>query len=522
MMDIDFLQAFAQANNFDLTTPLSNRQVTNLAEHWLPRVFFHEKEKYHPIGLDEVIEMVEEYFSELPAESKETWRVRRWVREGSAAVSKLFDPPLVTVPTGVANASPSGGSTPRIVETVRVISDEVPVQEAFEDPDVSDDARVTHGATDRRSAQFFGSVVTISGGPNPAPDDPLVPRAVGEDGRPRLSVMVSYKNLLETLEYNLLTQADDDYPPDALRTGFDVESLLISEASSSVQMSVEARRDLLRSLIAAHKNNEPRPQLPTGVKLNEGAWDALTRYSFLEYYLFYAYNDFDRYQETLFENEHEGDDEGFCLVFDRNVINAAFLSPDPDTLLTVPPHSIITSVHEEFQDADEYRLIPTPATPAASPEELKEQLDLTVWVAGGSHATYLSQGTHPLVDFGDFLGWINENAPWLWLAPVLVLNLAIIYLMLEHYFDTEDFTSDDGIHTGSQPPQNGAPDPTFASSRIVVLPMSNGDHIYQDRSLLRLAAFPGPWGAHDGFIDKSPPFIPKTGRYFRKLLRYVG
>ena len=59
---------------------------------------------------------------------------------------------------------------------------------------------------------------------------------------------------------------------------------------------------------------------------NKDAWDALTRYVFIEYDLFYAYNDFDRYQTTPFENEHEGDDEGFCLVFERNALEAAAAS----------------------------------------------------------------------------------------------------------------------------------------------------------------------------------------------------
>ena len=43
----------------------------------------------------------------------------------------------------------------------------------------------------------------------------------------------------------------------------------------------------------------------------------MTRFAFLEYYFFYAYNDFERYQTAIFDNEHEGDDEGCCLVFDR-------------------------------------------------------------------------------------------------------------------------------------------------------------------------------------------------------------
>jgi hypothetical protein len=55
---------------------------------------------------------------------------------------------------------------------------------------------------------------------------------------------------------------------------------------------------------------------------------------------------------------------------------------------------------------------------------------------------------------------------------------------------------------------------------VLVLPMSAGNHIYQPRheDLQALRTFAGKWGGHDGFVDKSPPFAPKTGRYFRKLI----
>jgi hypothetical protein len=519
-MDIPALQAFAQANGLDLTSPMSNGQVTRLARHWLPEIHFHWKEKYHPISLEEAIAMVEELFGTFPEEAKDSWRVSQWVREGSQAVRRLFDPPLVTVPSGTADPV---GTTPTAsddhpIPTVRVISDEVPVRQAVEDAAVDAGARITHGASDSRSEQFFGSTVTTTGAIHPAPGDPLVPRAADDDV-PQITVMAVYKNLLETLEYNLLTQAEDAYPPDALRTGFDIEGLIIQ---SALPMSTAQRRDVLLSMIAAHKAGNPLPSLPPGVTFDRLAWDTLTRYAFLEYYLFYAYNDFERYQTAIFDNEHEGDDEGFCLVFDRNIINIAASSADPDTLLTVPPYSIITSVHEEWQGGDEFRFIPTPTIPAESPESLREQLDLQVWVAGGSHATYLSEGTHDLVDFQDYTSWVDENAPWLWLVPggaALILSIAITLHIIEHFVDTEDFTSDDGIHTGPERPEVG--DPTAVRNRVTSLPMSAGDHIYQDRDLLRLAAFPGFWGGSNGFVDKSPPFIQKTGRYFRKLLRQL-
>ena len=43
-------------------------------------------------------------------------------------------------------------------------------------------------------------------------------------------------------------------------------------------------------------------------------------------------------------------------------------------------------------------------------------------------------------------------------------------------------------------------------------------YLRRHEELLALRAYAGKWGGHDGTVDKSPPFAPKTGRYFRKLL----
>jgi hypothetical protein len=53
MADIAKLQEFASNNNFGLTSPLTHAQVVALAEHWFPEMRFFEKEKFHPISLDE-------------------------------------------------------------------------------------------------------------------------------------------------------------------------------------------------------------------------------------------------------------------------------------------------------------------------------------------------------------------------------------------------------------------------------------------------------------------------------------
>jgi len=98
------------------------------------------------------------------------------------------------------------------------------------------------------------------------------------------------------------------------------------------------------------------------------------------------------------------------------------------------------------------------------------------------------------------------------------LPFAIILAIIEHFVDTEDFTSEDGLHGGPGGPNSG--DPARVATNVQVMPMSADNHIYMpgNEPTLRLRAFAGKWGGHDGTVDKSPPFTPKTGRYFRKLL----
>ena len=107
---------------------------------------------------------------------------------------------------------------------------------------------------------------------------------------------------------------------------------------------------------------------------------------------------------------------------------------------------------------------------------------------------------------------------WLFLSPATVLALAVLYLIVEHFTDTEDFVSDEGVQTG---PEADPADPRTVDHQIVAVPMSGDINVYQDRDLLTLKAFPGFWGGHDGAIDSSPKYIPKTGRFFRKLLKDV-
>jgi hypothetical protein len=440
------LQDFAASQGFNLTNPLDHEQVVRLAENWLPRVFFYEEEKFHPISLDEVVSMVENLFDQLPASAQDEWRVSKLVRTAANTGDgelRAFDPPVVYIPDGFVEVEGSA------IPAVRVLNDGSSTEEALEHPDVDDDAVITHGASFRRSNQFFGATQTLSGGAVASAGDPFRPRKttviVDENGdeieKGLVTVIASFKNLLETLKYELAVEEEDNYPPDALRGGFDIAALLINRVDPQAPiLLLDTRRRVLRDIIAAHEAGESLSTaleaLPSGYELNELAWEAVTRFAFLEYDFFYAYNDFERVQTTPFDNEHEGDDEGCCLVFDRNVINLAVAGGAPDSLLRAVPNSIITSVHEEKQDADKFRFIPPPIPSPNEPDRLPRQdIDLDVYVAWGSHATYLTPGDHDLVDFGDAFAVIKENflaflVAMLLLTPEVVLTLAIILAII--------------------------------------------------------------------------------------------
>jgi hypothetical protein len=304
-----------------------------------------------------------------------------------------------------------------------------------------------------------------------------------------------------------------------MRHGFDIVGrLLRPEMPNPPILTPEAQRAFLLAAIRKHEAGEQLPDPPAGWRLDRVAWNAVTRYAFLEYYFFYAYNDFERYQTAIFDNEHEGDDEGCCLVFDRAVLNTA-VAGGAEALIRAVPTAIITSVHEEYQDADIIRFVPPPIIGPGEPvPPARDVVDFTVYVAGGSHATYLTPGNHDLVDFQDTWSYVAENAPLLLILAPLVLVIAIILAILEHFIDTEDFTSDEGVHGG--PDEVVGEDPLRVASEVLTLPMSADNHIYQPRheDLLALRAYAGKWGGHDGIVDKSPPFAPKTARYFRKLL----
>ena len=526
MADLEELQRFAAEHGFGLTAPLTNQQVVELAETWLPEMRFHWKERFFPVRLDDIFTMVEDEFATFDPVDRNAFRVTKLVRDGAAGISRAFDPPVIHVPDGFVFVP---GQVNQVRPVVRVLNDGTPARDALRLAEVAGSTVVTHGASFGRSGKFFGPRSTVGGNGNSTPGDPFLPRASEPDLssptglRPRVTVMAQLLNLLELFKYELTvaeehSRSDYNYPPDGLRSAF-FPDLLRKDSSQSQPLVAAEQRAFLLKLIAAHEAGEQDPEPPPGWRVDRVAWNAVKRFAFLEYSFFYAYNDFERYQTAIFDNEHEGDDEGCCLVFDRNALNVGATSSDLTSLLKVAPFAVITSVHEEYQDADLLKFIDPPLPDPGNPGQLaRDAIDFTVFVAGGSHASYLTPGTHDLVDFQDYWSWIDENAPAALVLAPIILPITIILAIIEHFVDTEDFTSEDGLHGGPGGPNSA--DPARVATNVQVMPMSADNHIYMpsNEPTLRLRAFAGKWGGHDGTVDKSPPFTPKTGRYFRKLL----
>lgn len=158
--------------------------------------------------------------------------------------------------------------------------------------------------------------------------------------------------------------------------------------------------------------------------------------------------------------------------------------------------------------------------------------DLVVYVAPGSHATYLSAGAHDVLDWEDILtDWPGQIGGWKKVVVALVYPLVFPFLLIaaitEHFVDAEDETSDNGIRTGPTTPVGG----TSFAHELIVTPLSSiagGLNLYQagfnppanglDPSELARRAYRGKWGAHDKTADHSSPWETKPARYFRKFV----
>lgn len=519
MANLKKLQEFAEKNNFDLTAPLKHSQILQLAGYWMPEMRFYYEEQFHPISLDEFISII----SSNPDSQNPEFRVP--IITGIVELQPPYSPysrydnivgyhrPTTNWQFVFSSFSPPVVYQPGDAPSFKsiVLNEDISILEALEHPYVNDDTILTNGDFDTYS-HFFASQDKLQADYLPAaPENPYLPRAKSTDKTPLITIYAQYKNLLDVLEFDLKAEEARDqnsptyfpeYPLDALRGGFIITDLL----HSGELTTWDVRRQCLLNMIAAYKAGEDiMTVIPEGWKLNDKSWTAITSYAFLEYYFFYAYDDYFRYNLwPILGNKHEGDDEGCCFVFDRKVVENAAKSSDPNALMHVCPHSIITLVHRESDNTDEMKFIPTHTKESDDPRKVVQAV---VYIAAGSHATFLTEGIHDNITFD------STEQYWPWIAVIAAAGLMPIAAILAAIFscaygNPEDKTSDDGVRIVPEASEY----PGTVDHSIIVVPMSGDNHIYktEHEDLLRLVSYPGQWG--------ESTFKPKTRRYFNRLL----
>jgi glycerophosphoryl diester phosphodiesterase len=502
----DLLKALVSSYKFGVTDPLTHDEVKELAHEWMPEIRFHEEENFHCISLGEFLKFRNGPGSRPYGDLLVITDHPRFTRGDPSPVffqshdwKSSVDPgaPEVTTRSYVSNIS-----------------------ELYHIP--SRDPTNRDWSPYGRALEYFGSKDNNNG--------VQLPRVTP------MTTIAEYRDLRQTLFFNVQAQIDamdGKFPADD--TGELLDAIqgpplfVLVKDKGKRRKHLRQLHDLIKEvdssnqpwLTATSREKAILGELIADGVITESEWRVMRDFAFLEYYLVYAYNDISKQHPNLlakiFGGDHEGDIEGFAVVFDRREVAQIEQVANRDRFLKtqLKPHFLVNSAHEPWQGWDRYRML------FGTRDQVKN--GLKVWVMAGSHATVLKPGSYDNLEGVDQTivggGIIAAVAG----APAYAVPVAILMLLIEHFVSPDEETSDNGVHAISPSQPLLAGDPIRIRSKVLTTPLSRDRNIYQDLwqpdrteidVTLAERSFPGAWG-FDG-----PRWINKTWRFIRRLAEH--
>ena len=490
---------------FGLTGKLNHEEVKELVSKWFPKnIHFHEEELYHSLSLADYLKYSREHSSPVHGTNLEL--------------------PLVVCKRGI-----HGVITRTTITDIATETNEFG-EEAYEERDLLEDEKAKICSSFDDDKIFKESVFTNIADGNEIPQIQLkfasTEKDSSEDGdfqinKYPLSAMAEFRMLLETLKQNLLAHLTPEYP----KEGDDANSLLkdVTRGNFIFGDSEEDFQNILK-LIELYENGdiEAEDNLLSQLKdiISPVQWKWIKKTGFMECYFIFAYNDFDRYQDYgRLGNNHEGDVEGCCLVFDRSQLEP--LENDSPNLDQAQPTFIITNAHTEDEQMDDIRKLET------EDDFLKQK----IYIAGGGHGLSFKEGESKSNFIFSRVPNVAEDV-WSFRSPFSLL----LALLADHFVSSVDEYSSKGVI--ASPDHEGSRDGQNDSIAIHTTPLSEDHHLYkydvpnENDPAMELAerSFPGKWGRSKAppksslefwrLGDNSPGFGGKTMRFFNKLMRH--
>jgi hypothetical protein len=462
--------------NFSQSGILDNKEVETLANKWIPEIYFCERESFYPIGMD------------LYSYNKGNLITNK---------GKSYDTAVIFDRNSENDA----------VNIQHAVGENFYLTNLSDDGDGYEEAKKYFGASEYKLEN--NETITIP-------------------SNKEIQIIAEGRDLLETVKYNLQAHLDDNYPKISGEVELEEGKFILNDAIQGPLLCGNSKEEIREILIVIEAIKEGKVTLNKTakgehleidssmsssrsiIKKYESQIQTWIKYYFIEYYLIYPYNDLHKY--IYWGNYHEADVEGFALVFNKEDINN--FKHEKSNIPT--PKYLISKAHSDHEEIKGIIENNDKIT-------IKEQLK--VYVAQGSHATYLSPGVHNIlttsnkedIAVGSSIGaGILVTCLGLSVAPLIVILVAIIALCSCH--SSKDkcsnkgaVASNDNGGSNSHDDNNSTNDKTI-STILKITKLGIGDNIYMENDLNAIAKrlFPGAIGRHsDGLFWESPDDFKK-------------